>query len=52
MDTHPPNVVPINVAEVSADFRGHVPAVEWGGRELEATAIERHVGHGRERIPL
>ena len=47
-----PGVVPINVAEVSADFRGHVPAVERGGGELEAAAIERHIGHRRKRVPL
>lgn len=49
---HLQNVVAVRVTQVpSANFSAHVPATEWGCRELQASDFQQHVGYGWEGVP-
>lgn len=50
---HLQDVVPGVVTVVTdTNLRAHVPAAEGTGAELQATNLQKHVGHSGEAVPL
>ena len=50
--THLQDVVAVRVTQVpAANLGAHVPAIEWCCSELQAPAVEQHVGDSWQDVP-